>query len=133
MARGFLSGLIALVACGVGMVVMAHTHWRISNPVAPTMVANPVLPSVIPWIVGVGESLVAIFVYRLACRARLGWLWIWFGIFFVLALILMIGFAQFMSHIYLLTHLYGFPSSMIMGLWMMLFGSILINRRWPIQ
>lgn len=41
---------------------MAHTHWQMSHG---GTVASPVLPRVVPGIVGVGEGLAAILVYRL--------------------------------------------------------------------
>lgn len=129
MARGLFSGLIAIVACGLGMVVMAHTHWQMSNGA----VANPLLPSVVPWSVGVGEGLVAIPVYRLCYGAHVGWVWTWFLLFLVVGLVLMIDFVNLMGHMYLLTNFYGFPSLIIMGTWITIFGALLINRRWPLS
>lgn len=129
MARGLFSGIIAIIVCGLGMIVMAHTHWQMSNGV----VASAVLPSVVPWIVGVAEGLAAIMVYRLAYHAHIGWIWTWFILFLVVALLLMIDFVRLMNNMYLLINLYGFPSLMIMGTWATIFAALLINRRWPLS
>lgn len=130
--RGILPGVIAFIACGLGMMVMVHTHLRLNNAFPSNRMGIRVFLAGIPWAVGVGEGLLAMVVYRLALKSPSLWLWVWFIVWLMASGFVIVDFVHWLGgDAYVVLNFVGFPSMMIMGLWMMVFAALLVNRRWP--
>ncbi len=125
MVRGVVSGIIALLSCAIGMVVLSETTWGLLE--SPAEVIGLTRFDTIPLVIGIGEALLALVVYRLLSSSTILWP------SFLLLLFIVLGWAtyhveQWMPPMAWNKGFLGYPSVLILGLWIGVFAMLTINR-----
>lgn len=124
MLRAIMAAAIALIACAVGMEVLANTTWRVFGA-APSVVGTSHLDSTL-LIIGLGEAFTALLVYRLLGSGTVLWPSL------LLLLFVVLGWTTYhLSASILATawnkYLLGYPAVLVLGFWMGTFAMLTLQ------
>lgn len=125
MLRAAIAGVIALVSCGIGMMLLSETTWgmfRSSSPIGLTHLDT------LPLVIGIGEALLGILVYRLLSSSIVLWPSLLLLLFIVLTWATYHVERSFASPPWT-KNLLGYPAVLILGLWIGVF-MVLTIQRW---